>query len=123
MLFRSAGGEPLIVSKPEKFKTMTQEEILGCDPDFVVIFPCGYPISKSVEELKSSQQTQVLKSLRAYKEKNVFICDGNQFFNRPGPRITDSCEILAALLFPEKFKSAQKKHLGKSFIRWSDHEN
>ena len=33
----------------------------------------------------------------------VFIADGNQYFNRPGPRLAESLEILAELLHPEVF--------------------
>jgi iron complex transport system substrate-binding protein len=41
--------------------------------------------------------------LDAVREGNVFLADGNQFFNRPGPRIVESLEILAEILHPELF--------------------
>ena len=33
----------------------------------------------------------------------MFVTDGNQFFNRPGPRLVESAEILAEILHPETF--------------------
>ena len=41
--------------------------------------------------------------LSAVKSGRVFITDGNQYFNRPGPRVVESAEILAELLHPEAF--------------------
>ena len=39
----------------------------------------------------------------------VFLTDGNQYFNRPGPRLVESLEILAEILHPDEFPA---KHLG-----------
>jgi iron complex transport system substrate-binding protein len=41
--------------------------------------------------------------LRAVKSGRVFVADGNQYFNRPGPRVVESLEILAELIHPELF--------------------
>jgi iron complex transport system substrate-binding protein len=37
------------------------------------------------------------------KENRVFIADGNAYFNRPGPRIIDSAEILAEIMQVNQF--------------------
>jgi iron complex transport system substrate-binding protein len=103
-IVKIAGGQPLIVSEPEKFRTLSWEEIETANPDMVVIFPCGYPIEKTLHELKTSSELKKLALLKAYQNEKVFVCDGNQYFNRPGPRITDSCRILASLFHPDKFK-------------------
>ncbi len=116
-----AGAEPLIVSTPEKFRTLTWQEIYDCSPDIVVIFPCGYSISKTLSEIKSPEILSRLSLLSAFKNGKVFIGDGNQFFNRPGPRITDSCEILAGLFYPEKFPKFFTGHEGLSFTNLKDH--
>lgn len=104
-IVKLAGGEPLIISKADKFREVSFSEIEAANPDVIVIFPCGYPISKTIEEFKSSNALHQFSQLRAYQSGKIFICDGNQYFNRPGPRIIDSCEILASLFYPEKFKS------------------
>jgi len=37
------------------------------------------------------------------RTSRVFLADGNQYFNRPGPRLVESLEILAELLHPKLF--------------------
>ena len=43
------------------------------------------------------------RGLRAARTGEVYVTDGNQFFNRPGPRLVESIEILAEILHPEGF--------------------
>ena len=40
---------------------------------------------------------------RAVRGGRVFVTDGNQFFNRPGPRLVESLEILTEILHPDLF--------------------
>jgi iron complex transport system substrate-binding protein len=54
--------------------------------------------------------------LQAVKNGKVFVADGNQYFNRPGPRVLESLEMLAEMLHPEEFKFA---HEGVGWIRYS----
>jgi iron complex transport system substrate-binding protein len=44
------------------------------------------------------------QSLNAVRNQRVYVADGNQFFNRPGPRLVESMEILAEIAYPEVFK-------------------
>jgi len=44
----------------------------------------------------------------------VFVAEGSQYFNRPGPRIAESLEILAEILHPELF---QFGHEGSGWVR------
>jgi iron complex transport system substrate-binding protein len=46
----------------------------------------------------------------------VYVVDGNAYFNRPGRRIVESVEILAACLHPKIFEDFRQKHAG-SVIR------
>jgi iron complex transport system substrate-binding protein len=41
--------------------------------------------------------------LRAVRDKRVFVADGNLYFNRSGPIMFDSVEILAEILHPDVF--------------------
>ena len=51
----------------------------------------------------------VRKKLKAFKNKNLFVTDGNQYFNRPGPRLIDSVEILAEIFHSDTFNFGHKK--------------
>ncbi|MBM3986109.1 MAG: hypothetical protein FJ296_10565, partial [Planctomycetes bacterium] len=48
----------------------------------------------------------------AVRRGEVWIADGDAFFNRPGPRIVDSLEILAACVHPEVFGNLAQRHAG-----------
>ena len=67
--------------------------------------PCGYDISESRRNMPSLSDRPEWSSLKAVKKGTVYIVDGNQYFNRPGPRLADSLEIMAQLVSPEVFKS------------------
>ena len=41
--------------------------------------------------------------MKAVRDGKVYVADGNQYFNRPGPRLAETLEILAEILHPGKF--------------------
>lgn len=112
-LVRIAGGNPLLVTSPERFRTVGWQEIEAADPDVVLIMPCGYPIRRTLEELSDARIGSSVRRLRATRAGRTFVADGNAYFNRPGPRIADSAEILAGLLHPDRFP-----HRGVGAERW-----
>ena len=57
--------------------------------------------------------------LSAVGSDRVFLTDGNQYFNRPGPRVVESAEILAELLHPDVFDFG---HRGSGWTVWSGTE-
>lgn len=103
-LVRMAGGTPVLVTSPERFRTVGWQDIEAADPDVAVIMPCGYDIRRTVGELSDAPIAAPLRRLRATRAGRTFVADGNAYFNRPGPRIADSTEILAALLHPDRFR-------------------
>ena len=101
-LIRIAGGDPVPVGSPERFRSVGWQEIEAADPDFVIAVPCGFSIPRTLEELADERIAAPLGRLRATRAGRTFVADGNAYFNRPGPRIADSAEILAALLHPDR---------------------
>jgi iron complex transport system substrate-binding protein len=75
---------------------MSWEEMVAADPDVVVCMPCGYDLRRTREEMHWHDWSK----LRA----RVFLADGNQYLNRPGPRVAASLRILAEILYPESFE-------------------
>jgi iron complex transport system substrate-binding protein len=55
------------------------------------------------------------RDLRAVRTGRVYLTDGNAYFNRPGPRVAESLEILAEILHPELFSFG---YAGRAFERW-----
>lgn len=73
------------------------------DPDIIVVMPCGFTIARTMEEMHLLEEHREWQGLRAVETGNVFVADGNQFFNRPGPRLAESLEIMAEMMHPEAF--------------------
>ncbi len=91
---------------------MTWEELLAKDPDVVVVLPCGFGLERTRQEMPHLARRPDWLRLRAAREGRVFLADGHQYFNRPGPRLADSLEILAEIFHPEAF------HFGYEGTAW-----
>ena len=86
-------------------------DLVSADPDVIVGMPCGFDLRRTRAEMRCLQQRPEWTSARAVQENRVFVCDGNQFMNRPGPRLVESGEIFAQILHPELFRPTLE-HIG-----------
>jgi iron complex transport system substrate-binding protein len=102
-LVEMAGGANLFGEAGKHSPWMTWEQLVERDPDVIVVLPCGFDIDRSRRDLPALSGRPEWPRLRAVRGGRVFLADGNQFFNRPGPRLAESLEILAELLHPEAF--------------------
>ncbi len=100
-LIEIAGGEPALGAAGGKSIRLSWEEIAAADPDVIVLAPCGFSLPRIGEELALLSARPDWLQMRAVLENRVFLADGNQYFNRPGPRLVESAEILAEILHPE----------------------
>lgn len=95
-----AGGEPLVGSPGQPSVTISWDKVREADPDMLVIACCGFDVARTLKDVEALQKTDWWGSLRAVANGDVYVIDGNHYFNRPGPRLIDSLEILAHLLHP-----------------------
>jgi iron complex transport system substrate-binding protein len=102
-LVELAGGTNLFGEAGKHSPWMTWPELVVRDPDVIVVMPCGFDIARSRHELPALTQRPEWPTLRAVRGGCVYLTDGNQYFNRPGPRLVESLEILAELLHPSAF--------------------
>jgi iron complex transport system substrate-binding protein len=72
------------------------------EPEVVLVKPCGYPVERTLAELELLPQILPWDSWPAVRTGRVYVADGNAYFNRSGPRIVDSAELLAACLHPRR---------------------
>jgi len=103
-LVEIAGGRNLFGEAGAHSPWMKFEELAAADPEVIVIAPCGFGIPRASEELHLLQKQSGWNHLRAVRDERVFLADGNQYFNRPGPRIVESLQILAELIHPNTFR-------------------
>lgn len=103
-LVEMAGGENLFGEAGKHSPWMTWEELVASDPDIIIVTPCGFDIARTLEEMALLGNKKEWGGLQAVKNDRVYVADGNQYFNRPGPRVVESLEILAELFHPETFQ-------------------
>ena len=104
-LVEMSGGENVFGAPGQHSPWIEWDALCKEDPDVIVVMPCGYDISESRRNMPALSDRPEWSSLKAVKNGTVYIVDGNQYFNRPGPRLADSLEIMAQLVNPEIFKS------------------
>ncbi|MFY9549803.1 MAG: cobalamin-binding protein [Thermoanaerobaculia bacterium] len=98
-----AGGENLFGAAGRHSPWLDWVEVAAADPDVLVAFPCGFSLARTVEEAGILPALPGWDRLRAVRDGRVFLADGNAYFNRPGPRLVETLEILAEILHPTHF--------------------
>ena len=98
-----AGGLPILTEAGKHSSYINFQDIITANPDIILIMPCGFSIQRTLQEIGLFLDTPGWADLKAVKSQRVYIADGNQYFNRSGPRITDSIEIMAEIINPKQF--------------------
>ena len=102
-LVEIAGGVDVLGVRGEHSAWLEWAALEKSEPETIVLMPCGFDMSRSRRELPALTGRAEWARLEAVQRGRVFVTDGNQFFNRPGPRLVESAEILAEILHPEVF--------------------
>ena len=105
-----AGGNNILGKSGKDSHWTKFQEIAKKNPEIIIFLPCGFNIEKTKNELNNFlKKNNEWHSLKAFKNKKFFVADGNQFFNRPGPRLIESLEIFAEIIHPNLFTFNHKK--------------
>jgi iron complex transport system substrate-binding protein len=112
-LIALAGGASVFGEPGRHSPWLDLDALAAAEPDVIVILPCGFDIARTRVELPALTRRKQWRGLRAVANGAVFLLDGNQYFNRPGPRLVESLEILAEILHPKRFPS---RHEGSGWI-------
>lgn len=95
-MLQVAGGEALLACPGAPSVRVTWEQIGAAAPQVVVFMPCGYGLQAAADE---ARRTLLARPELAGVEAIVAI-DASAYCSRPGPRLVDGVEILAAALHP-----------------------
>ena len=104
----AAGPQRAQRTAPPSFRT-SPESLAASAPEFLVIAPCGLTLSQTRDAARALARQPWWPSLPAVRNNRVALVDGNQMFNRPGPRLANAFEWLVAWindrpdLFPPGF--------------------
>jgi iron complex transport system substrate-binding protein len=95
-MLQVAGGQPLLACPGAPSVRVTWEQIEATAPQVVVFMPCGYDLQAAADE---ATRTLLGRPALAGVEA-IVVVDASAYCSRPGPRLVDGVEILAAALHP-----------------------
>jgi iron complex transport system substrate-binding protein len=107
-LVNLAGGQTLFSVTGQPSPHLKWENLVVSNPDIIIFMPCGFDLHRTRQEAQLFTQNPQWHNLHATQTGRVYITDGNAYFNRPGPRLVDSLEILSEILHPEIFDYGYK---------------
>ena len=97
-LIEAAGGRHSLGKAGADSRQVGPEDILEVMPERVVVCPCGYDLERCWQEKAVLEATNWWQLMPAVQEGRVAFVDGNQMFNRPGPRLVDGFRWLVSWL-------------------------
>ncbi len=100
-LIETAGGRHALNLAGAKSRQVAPEDVLESMPSRIIIAPCGLSIDRIREELDVLTKTRwwpLLPAVLDSNPQNIVLVDGNQMFNRPGPRLVDAFRFLVGWL-------------------------
>ena len=109
-----AGGEDALGQPGEPSTVLAWEEVADYAPEVIVLMPCGFDGQDAADRLTELSVRPGWDDLPAVREQHVFAVDGSAFFSRPGPRLIDGIELLAAIFHPH---GTAKPPAGASILR------
>jgi len=116
-LVELAGGVSLLGTPGAHSTTTPWSAVQEADPDILVVAPCGFGLERTLFEMHLLAEQPGWRELKAVKSGRVFVADGNLYFNRSGPCMFDTPEILAEIIHQSDFAP---KHQGRVWQRWPE---
>ena len=102
-LIAIAGGSNVLGEVGEPSMRITWDTLQEARPEVLVVACCGQTAKRAARDWTFLADAKAVRALEAVQNDQVYLVDGNAYFNRPGPRLIDSLEILAGILHPEIF--------------------
>lgn len=96
-----AGGEALLDNPGANSTVIGWDEFAEADPDVVIVAPCGFDLTSTRRAVAELERNAIWRDLRAHREREIYLVDGNAYLNRPGPRLLDTAEIFATIFYED----------------------
>ncbi len=103
-MIEAAGGVDCLGRAGRPSRKTGWDKVVAQDPDVILVAPCGFDVSKGMEEVSLLTDLPGWSSLSAARNGQVFVVNSNSYFTRSGPRLVDGVEILAKVLHPDLFE-------------------
>jgi iron complex transport system substrate-binding protein len=95
-----AGGQDVLAQPGSPSRVVTWDEVQAAAPDVLIVMPCGFSVAQTHTELLRMRQQPDQWNLASNMAQRIFLVDASSYFSRPGPRLIDGIELLAAILHP-----------------------
>lgn len=102
-MIKIAGGEDALAREGTESVRIPWADVVQWAPEILVIMPCGFSLSKTLELVPRIFAFPGISELPAMRAGRVYAVDANAYFARPGPRVVEGTELLAHLIHPELF--------------------
>jgi iron complex transport system substrate-binding protein len=96
-----AGGCAVLAEKGTPSQVIEWADLRAADPDVLAVLPCGFALEETQRDLHYLTEREGWDELQAVQDDRVVLLDGNAYFNRPGPRLYRSIELLAEAIHPD----------------------
>ena len=97
-----AGGQAVLAQSGLRSDYVFWEAVCVADPDVLAVTACGFTLGRTRREIACLTNKEGWNDLKAVQEGRVVLFDGNAYFNRPGPRLYRSIELMAVALHPDR---------------------
>jgi iron complex transport system substrate-binding protein len=114
-LVERAGGVGLLGVPGHHSAATPWDAVRQADPDVLVVAPCGFDLPRTLAEMPTLAARPGFRDLRAVRAGRVYAADGNLYFNRSGPSLFTTPEIVAEILHGSVFPPI---HEGPAWVRW-----
>jgi iron complex transport system substrate-binding protein len=99
----AAGGIDILAQAGTVSRTMDWDTLAASEPDVIVLMPCGFTVPRTKAELASLTAHPQWRHLCAVQRGEIYLVDALSYFSRPGPRLIDGVEQLAAIFHPASY--------------------
>ncbi|MDX6647851.1 MAG: iron complex transport system substrate-binding protein [Miltoncostaeaceae bacterium] len=96
----AAGGHDPLGRPGRPSVRITDQAIAAADPELLVLMPCGWNVDQADRALDRERFLARFAGAPFVRTGAVLAVNGAAYFSRPGPRLVDGVELLAALFHP-----------------------
>ena len=106
-LVRRAGGVDALASPGAHSVTVTVDQVREADPELLLFAPCGFDVARAEREAHTLLARPEWGWVRT---RHAWALDGNALTSRPGPRLADAVEVMAAIFAPALFDPPSERY-------------
>ena len=106
-LVRRAGGIDVLAKPGAHSVQIDVDAVRAAEPDVLLFAPCGFDVERSAGEAALLLETDAWRWAR---DRSAWALDGNALTSRPGPRLVDAIEVMAAIFAPDLFEAPPESY-------------